>query len=207
MNSMLQTIIPKSDQLNADDLIGGRSITIKITDVSIIMGDQPVALSYEGDGGKPYKPGKSMRRVLVNAWGPDAKLYIGRYLTLYRDDKVKFGGAEVGGIRISHMSHIDKPITMALTVTKANRKPFTVKPLEASTPAPPSPPAAIAEAAPMLEGEEFVRDNMREAARLGTKKLAERWTAIDPKYQALSDLKRECWEIAKAADEAAAPNA
>lgn len=128
MSNMLPTIVPKSDQLNADDLIG-RSITIKITNVSIVMGDQPVALSYEGDNGKPYKPGKSMRRVLVNVWGSDANAYVGRSLTLYRDDKVSFGGMAVGGIRISHMSHIDKSVTMALTASKAIRKPFTVNPL------------------------------------------------------------------------------
>lgn len=129
MSSMLDTIVPKSDQMNADDLIGGRTLTIKITKVDIAMGEQPVSFHYEGDNNKPYKPGKSMRRVVVNAWGADTKLYIGRSMTLYRDDKVKFGGADVGGIRISHMSHIDKPIVMALTTSKANRKPFLVEPL------------------------------------------------------------------------------
>jgi len=43
---------------------------------------------------------------------------------------VKWGGLEVGGIRISHMSHIDKPVTIALTATRGNKKPVTVKPLE-----------------------------------------------------------------------------
>ena len=129
MTTMLETIVPKSDQLNADDLIGGQTKTIKVTKVSILAGEQPVALSYEGDNGKPYKPGKSMRRVLVNCWGGDGNLYIGRSMTLYRDDNVKFGGVDVGGIRISHMSHIAEPITMALTATRASRKPFQVKPL------------------------------------------------------------------------------
>lgn len=131
MTHMLETIVPKSDQMNADDLIGGQTRTIKITKVSILAGEQPVALSYENDGGKPYKPGKSMRRVIVNVWGPDANKYVGRSLTLYRDDKVKFGGVEVGGLRVSHMSHITEPVTMALTATRANRKPFTVKSLGA----------------------------------------------------------------------------
>ena len=129
MNDMMSTIIPKSDQLNADDLIGGRTLTVKISKVTIAAGDQPVSIHYEGDNGKPYKACKSMRRVLVNVWGPDANNYIGRSMTLYRDDAVKFGGLDVGGIRISHMSHIDKPVTMALTATKSSRKPFTVQPL------------------------------------------------------------------------------
>lgn len=128
MNDMRPTIIAKSDQLNSDDLIG-RTLTIRITKVEVRMDEQPVSVCYEGDNGKPYKPGKSMRRVLVKAWGPDASVYVGRSLTLYRDDKVKFGGLDVGGIRISHMSHIPSEMTMALTVTRAQRKPFTVKPL------------------------------------------------------------------------------
>jgi hypothetical protein len=124
------TIKPKSDQLNADDLIGG-PLTIRITSVEVADGEQPVAIHYDGDGGKPYKPGKSMRRVLVNLWGPDGAAYVGRSLTLYRDEEVAFGGVAVGGIRISHMSHLARPATMALTTTKAKRKPFTVQPMAA----------------------------------------------------------------------------
>ena len=129
MIDMLQTIKPKSDQLNADDLIGGPT-TITITGVNGCKEpDQPVALSYTGDGGKPYKPCKSMRRVLVHVWGKYAEEYIGKSMTIYCDPKVTFGAAAVGGIRISHMSHITEPVTMALTATKANRKPYTVRPL------------------------------------------------------------------------------
>lgn len=122
------TIKPKSDQLNADDLIGG-PLTIRITKVEVGDGEQPVSIHFDGDAGKPYKPGKSMRRVLVNLWGPDGEAYVGRALTLYRDEEVAFGGVAVGGIRISHMSHLSRETTMALTTTKAKRKPFTVKPL------------------------------------------------------------------------------
>jgi hypothetical protein len=70
-----------------------------------------------------------MSRVLVQAWGPDAKAYIGRSLTLYRDPTVKWAGMEIGGIRISHMSHIDGAKQMMLTATKGSRKPFKVLPL------------------------------------------------------------------------------
>jgi len=128
---MSKTISPKSDQLNSDDLISG-PITIRVSKVSLLSSpDQPVAIHFDGDNGKPYKPGKSMRRVMVIVWGSDGNLYHGRSMTLYRDEKVRFGGQAVGGIRISHMSHIDQAVTMALTETKASRKPFTVKPLAA----------------------------------------------------------------------------
>ena len=130
MNDMTQAIVPKSDQTNADDLIAG-PITIKISEVAIRGGqEQPVSIHYEGDNGKPYKPCKSMSRVLVANWGADAKQYVGRSLTLYRDPSVKWAGMDVGGIRISHMSDIEGPMTMALTATKGSRKPFTVRPLE-----------------------------------------------------------------------------
>ena len=130
---MKQAIIPKSDQLNADDLLSG-PMTIKITGITVRGGqEQPVSISYENDHGKPYKPCKSMCRVLVTAWGPDSSQYVGRSLTLYCDPKVKWGGMEVGGIRISHMSSIEATMTMALTVTRGNKKPFIVNPLPAKT--------------------------------------------------------------------------
>lgn len=124
--NMLQTIVPRSDQLNADDLIG-QTLTIKVTEVRFKAGDdQPVSIHFDGDNGKPYKPCKSMRRVLVQAWGPDANKYIGRSMSIYRDPKVLWGGQAVGGIRITHLSHIEAPITMALTATRGSRKAYTV---------------------------------------------------------------------------------
>jgi hypothetical protein len=126
---MSTTVAPKSNQINADDLIAGPR-TITITRVGGTgNGEQPVAISFEGDEGKPYLPCKSMRRVMIAAWGADAAQYSGRSMTLYRDPKVAFGGMEVGGIRISHMSHIERDMVMALTVTKARRAPYVVKPL------------------------------------------------------------------------------
>lgn len=131
---MSQTVAPKSDQLNTDDLIAGPR-TIRIERVSGSGNpDQPVNVHFEGDGSKPYRPCKSMRRVMIAAWGADATQYVGRSLTIYRDPKVAFGGMEVGGIRISHMSHIERDLSMALTVTKAKRAPFVVKVLPAAAP-------------------------------------------------------------------------
>lgn len=126
MSDMSQVIVPKSDQINADDLIG-RDMTITIRDVQIRGGqEQPVSIYFEGSD-KAFRPCKSMSRVLVYCWGADAKQYIGRSLTLYRDANVKWGGMAVGGIRISHASHIDKDQTMVLAESKASRKPYTVK--------------------------------------------------------------------------------
>ena len=120
-----KTIAPKSDQLNADDLIAGPK-TITVTGIKLVAEDQPVAIHFEGDDGKPYKPCKSMRRVLIKAWGPNGAAYVGRSMTLFLDEQVRFGGAAVGGIRISHLSHISKSLTMALTATRATKRAYTV---------------------------------------------------------------------------------
>lgn len=125
---MNEAIKPKSDQLNSDDLIAGE-MTIKITGVNIKPGEQPISISFDGDNKKPYKPCKSMARVMVTLWGNDSKNYVGRSMTIYRDPEVTWAGMKVGGIRISHMSHIEGPKTMPLTASKGNKKPFTVKPL------------------------------------------------------------------------------
>jgi len=127
---MSRVIVPKSNQLNADDLLA-TTRTIKISKMVLAGdGEQPVSVYFEGDNGKPYKPCKSMARVMVHAWGADAKKYVGKSMTLYCDPSVKWAGMDVGGIRISHMSDIDKPLIMALTTSKGNRKPYTVKPLK-----------------------------------------------------------------------------
>jgi hypothetical protein len=139
MNSVIQ---PKSDQLNADDLIGGPR-TITITRVELTPGtEQPVSVFFEGDGGKPYKSCKSMSRVMVYVWGNESRAYAGRSMTIYRDPDVTWGGLAVGGIRISHMSGITEPIVMALTATKKARKPYRVLPLviEQKAPEPPTEP-------------------------------------------------------------------
>jgi hypothetical protein len=82
-----------------------------------------------------------MRRVLVHAWGGDVNTYAGRSLRLYRDDDVQFGGLKVGGIRISHMSHIPGPLTLALTAKKGSKKAYKVMPLAADAPAAPAAPS------------------------------------------------------------------
>lgn len=136
MIDMNNVIVPRSDQLNADTLIGGPRI-IQISEVSIAPGtEQPVTVRYEGDESKPWKPCKSMSRVLVHAWGPDAKAYAGRHVELYLDPTVKWGGMAVGGVRISRMSHIERDLVMALTATKGKKAMYTVKPLAVKQSAP-----------------------------------------------------------------------
>lgn len=128
MNDMSEVIQPRSDQINADDYLAGPK-THTIEGVAINPGtEQPVQIKLAGEP-RVWRPCKSMSRVLVAAWGADAKVYAGRSLTLYRDPKVKWGGMEVGGIRVSHMSHIERDMLLQLTATKGKRAPHVIKPL------------------------------------------------------------------------------
>lgn len=123
-----QTTAPRSDQQNFDDYISGPK-TVTVESVKQGTAEQPVEVHLVEFPGRPYKPSKSMRRVLVAAWGPEASVYTGRRIRLKGDPTVKFGANVVGGIKIDALSHIDKPLSVSLTVTRGKRAPFVVQPL------------------------------------------------------------------------------
>jgi hypothetical protein len=121
IRDLRNTIIPRSDQLNSEQLLGGPLI-ITVTDVRAGSGeDQPVSIFHDTDPARPFKPCKTMRKVLILAWGPDGTQWIGRSMELYCDQAVKFGGEEVGGIRISRLTDIPKGIKVSLTATKGRK--------------------------------------------------------------------------------------
>lgn len=124
---MSESIIAKSDQLNADDMIAGPQ-TFTIREVRKGSAEQPFDfMLVETD--RAYRPSKTMRRLIVAAWGPDANLYVGRRLTLYREPSIQFGGKAVGGLRVSHMSHIPKRVEEKFQTTRGKRESFHVDPL------------------------------------------------------------------------------
>jgi hypothetical protein len=129
------SIVPRSDQMNAEQLLAG-PMTITVTDVRIGSEDQPVVVHYQGDDGRPFKPCKTMRKLMIFAWGADGSQWVGRSLTVFNDPSVRFGGLDVGGIRISHMSHIKQTIKVQLTATKGRKAPHEVKPLQVAPAAP-----------------------------------------------------------------------
>lgn len=153
------TVIAKSDQLNADDLIGG-PITVTVTSVSRGNSEQPVVIGITGQ--RPYKPCKSMRRVLITAWGDDGRVWVGRSMTLYCDPDVMFGGVKVGGIRISHLSHIDSDLIVGMNIKKGKKGAVSVKRM------------AVAAAVPEVSYEDYEAENLpalRSAAMEGTVSL------------------------------------
>lgn len=140
------TIQANSQQINADDVTVPATVTI--TNVESGSAEQPVFIHLAEFPGRTFRPAKSMRRVLVHAWGPEASNYIGRRLTLFNDPTIRFGKELTGGVRISHMSHIDGTLTIPLTVTRGRRAPFTVNPLPD---APPVDAARVAKAVQAID--------------------------------------------------------
>lgn len=187
IRDLRDTIIPKSDQLNADQLMGG-PMTITVTDVRRGSGEeQPIIIHYQGENGRPYKPCKSMRRVLMFAWGNDGTQWIGRSMTLFNKLDVKFGGQEVGGIRISHLSHIDKDIGIALTATRGKKDPVRIKRLQVD------------------DGIATARTALREAARQGVDALKAAWVALPPNVRTVIGPQGCPDELKQIAEKASAP--
>lgn len=139
MTDISDTLAPNSDQLDAVDLLSGpRTFTVESTDVRP-GAEQPVSIRL-AEFPRVWRPGKSMRRVLAAGWGAESSQWVGRRLTLFCDPTVKFGGEAVGGTRISHMSHIDKPLSVPLLVTRGKSQTFKVAVLKEQAPSRPQQP-------------------------------------------------------------------
>ena len=120
------TLEAKSDQLNAIDIMDCDRI-IKVTKVDVTKGDQPVSVFFYGDNGRPWKPSKGMRRILSGAWGKESDNWIGKHAELYFDPSVKFGGKEVGGIRVKALSDIpNSGLQFSLAISRTKREPYHV---------------------------------------------------------------------------------
>lgn len=135
------SLAPKSDQLNAEDLLTGPR-TFTIEKVTAGTPEQPFNFHLVELPGRPYRPSKTMRRIMAAAWGTEGSAYAGKRLTLYRDPEITFGPDKVGGIVISHLSNLQKRLTVSLTVRRGKRAPFNIDPLPEPKPAHIEPAAA-----------------------------------------------------------------
>lgn len=160
---LTRATIAKSDQLNADDLLSGPR-TFTVAEVREGNDEQPVSIVLkEWPANRPFKPSKTVTRLLVAAWGGNSDDWPeGARMTLFRDATVKWAGQAIGGLRVSHVSHIDKPLKVALQETKGKKVLHTVSPLPADAPA----------AAPMSEAD------VRKA------ELRKEWDTADPERRA-----------------------
>jgi len=127
-----ESIKPKSDQLNADDLLLA-DLKITITRVKVQPGEQGTWIYFaEGEGDrKPWKPSKGMKRVLGEVYGDDDfGRWVGHQVVLYRDPTVEWAKAEVGGIRIRAMTGIPGARVFSTTISKSVKRPLRVARLD-----------------------------------------------------------------------------
>lgn len=121
------TAEPRSDQWNAEDFIGGpRDFTIDHVDHG--TAEQKYDIHLAGQD-RVWRPPLTVLRLLMRAWGDDGAAWAGRRVRLFHDPTITFGRDRVGGIRVSHLSHIDGPVTAMLTEKRGSRKSHTVQPL------------------------------------------------------------------------------
>jgi hypothetical protein len=126
---------PKSDQINAEDLVGG-PMDVTITKVYPGPKGQGAEVEIALKEAKPWRPCKTMVRLLALLWGKDPRAWVGRRLRLWRDPSVLWSGQAEGGIRVSHMSHIDRVHAPVLTESRGKRRPYEVHPMPAAAAAP-----------------------------------------------------------------------
>ena len=138
-------IAPKSDQLNADDLAPGKTLVLTVTAVRPGPDDKQAIDIVSAEHPRVYRPCLTMRRVLIACWGGvtdgqlDPAAWIGKRLELYTDPTVRFGSDLTGGLRIRALSHIKKPWSQAVTLTKGKRATYSVGVLpDAPTPQQPT---------------------------------------------------------------------
>jgi len=144
-HALQQALAPKSDQLNADDLIAANKIIV-ISGVNINLGsEQKIIINYQGDNGKPWKPSKGMGRVLTELLGGDPDKWVGETVELFRNKEIRFGKEKCGGIQIAGMSAVRNVTTLLITTAKGKKSSITIQPIatagnqpqqRAQTPAP-----------------------------------------------------------------------
>ena len=195
MNDFQAALSPKSDQINAQDLLGG-DMVITIAGVKITPGtEQPVSIRFDGSD-KVWRPCKTTGRILMFAWGADTSIYVGRSVQLYLDPKVKWGGLEVGGIRIRALTNIDAEIRIPVAESKQVRKLAIIKPL-------------IFDRKTLPQPDDAVRTEARAEARKGTEAFRA-WFKANPDKRAeaqtiMESLKATCAESDAALSDDADP--
>lgn len=126
-------LAPTSDQLDAIELVNPRTFTIDSGSRLGSRDGKTVAEIRLVGFPRVWRPSKGMLDVLARCWGTDGKAWAGRSVTLYNDPEVTFGKDKVGGIRISHLSDIDRDIQVSLTATKGKKALHTIKRMQAQS--------------------------------------------------------------------------
>lgn len=144
MPDVSAAIAPKSQQLDNIELRGKGPQIFTITGVDVRETlDQPLIV-HLAEFPRPWKPGKTMGRVLAQCWGLDSDDWIGKRVELFADESIKFGNDTPGGTRISRLSDIDGPKAAAILLGQGKPGLYKVEPLP-DEPQPAAPPEPTAE--------------------------------------------------------------
>lgn len=128
------TLAPNSTRVNADDLIT-RPVVVTIQAVRRTEDAKaPLAIDLAEFPGRAWMPPVTVRRILAAVWGDETDVWIGRRVRLFNDERVAYGGKQTGGVRISHMSHMDEVKNLMLTATRGKKQSHRIEPLPDSTP-------------------------------------------------------------------------
>lgn len=127
MTDIAHTLVAKSDQLNAVDIIGAEKL-LTITKVDVKEND--VWVHYEGQAGRPWKTSLTGRRILAALWGTESSKWVGETVAVHCDPTVVYAGEEVGGIRPHAATGIETTQTIKLKEKRGPKpKTFTIQPL------------------------------------------------------------------------------
>ena len=130
-DDVTDTLEGKGDQLNADDLIAG-PVIVRVLDVRKV-GDkkQPIIIEIRTSEHRlrPWKPCLTMRRLLVAMWGSKKSAWKGKYVQLYNERDVSYGGKVTGGVRMMTAT-LDAPFEALLTVGRNKKQLYKVGVLE-----------------------------------------------------------------------------
>lgn len=138
-----KALAPKTDQIDATDLIGAPPQIFTIAAVSEnnseLSEQQPVNIRLV-ETPLWWRPSKGMLRVLADNWGRVTADWVGKRVELYGDPEVYFGKEKRGGTRISRLSHIASSKTTLVNPRGGRGAYFTVKPLPDVAPSAPAEP-------------------------------------------------------------------
>ena len=150
-----QCAAARSDQYNADDLIGG--ITLDVTIKEVQRGpskEQKIQLALV-ETEKFYRPSKTYVRALIACFGDEPAKWVGQRIRLIRNPETMFGPLKVGGIEVSHAS-IPQPIVVMLQSKRGKKSAVSIDVIPAPQKPTPMPQEVKAKGA-ALRGEKPVR--------------------------------------------------
>lgn len=117
-----EALAPTSDQLDAIELVEPRTFTIDSGSRLGKRDNKTVAEIRLVELDRVWRPSKGMLDLLAACWGTKGTEWVGRQVTVYNDPDVMFGKERRGGVRISHLSHIDGPRDVTIRAAGAGRK-------------------------------------------------------------------------------------